>query len=149
MEQAAERTTALAIAAPLPRLTTATGRLYCVASASSAAVRSFDVAFVHTRYDENATVCITPPFCFSASNCSSSRSRDAVGHSARTAECDAMTGALLLAITHMFDSFDGCDMSSMMPHLFASATTCLPSGLTPCHIHTLSASPVFESDNWL
>ena len=60
-----------------------------------------------------------------------------------------MTGALLLAITQRFEALDGCEMSRRMPHLFASATTCLPRALTSLWLQVFVASPVFESESWL
>ena len=41
--------------------------------------------------------------------------------SARTAECDAMIGAFDSASDCIIDSFDGCEMSIMIPSLFISA----------------------------
>ena len=69
--------------------------------------------------------------------------------SARAAECEAMTGARDSAIACRFACFDGCETSTMIPHLFISAITCRPSSLRPLCIHWPSRSPVFESANWL
>ena len=60
-----------------------------------------------------------------------------------------MIGAFDSAIACIIDPLEGCETSTMMPHLFISAITCLPSGLRPPHIHWLFASPVFESASWL
>ena len=60
-----------------------------------------------------------------------------------------MIGAFDNAIACIIDPLDGCETSTMMPHLFISAITCLPSGLKPPYIHSLFASPVFESASWL
>jgi len=69
--------------------------------------------------------------------------------SARAAECDAITGAFDNASACMFAAFEGCERSTMIPHLFISAITCLPISLRPLCSHLPSRSPVFESANWL
>ena len=68
--------------------------------------------------------------------------------SARTAECEAMIGAFDSATACIIEAFDGCETSTMMPTLFSSAMTCLPSGDKPFHFQP-SVSPVFESESWL
>ena len=91
-----------------------------------------------------ALICTTPPLVFIAISCSSSMLRDTFA-SARTDECDAMTGAFERPIICIIDPFDGCETSTMIPHLFISAITWRPSGDRPPHCHVLSASPVCES----
>ncbi len=59
-----------------------------------------------------------------------------------------MTGAFDSAIACRLASLDGWEMSTMIPHLFSSAMTCLPSGERPFHLKPW-ASPVFESASWL
>ena len=44
-----------------------------------------------------------------------------------------MIGAFDSATACIIEPFDGCETSTMMPHLFISAITCLPSGLRPPH----------------
>ena len=65
----------------------------------------------------------------------------------RMPEWDAMTGAFDRPIACIIDPFDGCETSTMIPHLFISWITCRPSGDRPPQRQTLSASPVFESDS--
>ena len=68
---------------------------------------------------------------------------------ARAAECDAMTGAFDSAMACRLACLDGCERSTMMPQRFISAMACLPRSLNPLCSHFASASPVFESANWL
>ena len=60
-----------------------------------------------------------------------------------------MTGAFERPIVCIIDPFEGCETSTMMPHLFISWITCRPSGDRPPHDHWFVASPVFESESWL
>jgi hypothetical protein len=60
-----------------------------------------------------------------------------------------MIGAFVSASVCIIDSFEGCEMSIMIPTRLSSATACLPNGDNPWYSHTPSRSPVFESDIWL
>jgi NAD(P)-dependent dehydrogenase (short-subunit alcohol dehydrogenase family) len=54
----------------------------------------------------------------------------------RNAEWLAITGTLLASIAARADSSEMCETSTMMPSRFISATTCLPNGLSPCHLRS-------------
>ena len=73
---------------------------------------------------------MTPSVFASAFNISSSMLRGTLA-SARTAECDAMIGALLSSAAFSIDPFDGCETSIMMPRRFISAITRSPMGEMP------------------
>jgi hypothetical protein len=61
-----------------------------------------------------------------------------------------MTGAFDRAMACRFAPFDGCERSTMMPHLFISAMTFLPRSLRPSpYRKSLVASLLFESASWL
>ena len=65
-----------------------------------------------------------------------------------TIVCLEELGAEVLAAACIIDPFDGCETSTMMPHRFISAMTCLPSSLSPLPCaHCPLASPVFESES--
>ena len=68
---------------------------------------------------DNATIWMTPPLVFIAISISSSMLRLWLA-SLRTPECDAMTGAFERPIVCIIDPFDGCETSTMIPHLFIS-----------------------------
>ena len=81
-----------------------------------AAPRSGGSAFTNP---DNATICTTPPLVFIAISISSSMLRLTLA-SFRTAECEAMTGAFERPMACIIDPFEGCETSTMIPHLFIS-----------------------------
>ena len=91
---------------------------------------------VTLTYESNATVCMTPPFSFSARSCSSSMLRG-WSASARVLEWLAITGALETRTACIIAALEMCETSTMMPSRFISATTCSPNSLSP----SCSASP--------
>jgi len=91
---------------------------------------------------------MTPPFFVRALSCSSVRLRS-TSDIALLPECDAMMGALVMAMMSQNDFSAMCDTSIIMPRRFISATTCLPRGDSPSPWRKPCASPVFESESWL
>src|SRR5437667_5592770 len=73
----------------------------------------------------------TPPFLVMALSISSVMLRGALV-SARDDECEAMMGALLVAIASQNVWSETCDMSTIMPSRFISSTTFLPNAVRPC-----------------
>ena len=51
--------------------------------------------------------------------------------SARTPECEAITGAFDSRMASMFAPFEGCERSTIIPRRFISAITSRPSGERP------------------
>src|SRR3954467_12874840 len=72
----------------------------------------------------------TPPFFVIAFNISSVMLRGALV-SARADECDAMIGALLVAIASQKVWSETCEMSTIMPRRFISRTTFFPKSVSP------------------
>ncbi len=74
--------------------------------------------------------CTTPPFLATARSMSSVILRGALVK-ARAEECDAITGAFVVAIVSQKVLSATWEISTIMPSRFISSTTCLPKSVRP------------------